>query len=156
LHDLPDRSLAAAALWAGFGLLAYSFAEYAFHRWVLHGFRVPGHLDHHLAPSEPLALPFSTGLSVHALLLLLLTVGLGSAPAIWAIFGSAFGYAAFCQLHELEHQHPSLALRLLPALHRHHMRHHEGCRGSMTGAGAGCNYGVLTTLWDRMFNTYRA
>lgn len=138
------------------GFLSYTFVEYQFHRWILHGCVIHGHQDHHNAPDEPNAMPFSTGLAVHTLLLVLLSLWLGLDVAIWTIFGCTTGYALFCQLHEIEHRYACLAHRLWPRLHRHHMLHHEPAQGRLEMYDRACNFGVLTTFWDRLFGTYRS
>ena len=138
------------------GLVGYTFAEYSFHRWVLHFFRVRGHLRHHSHPVEPEALPFSVGFTTHLALLLVLTLALDSATATWIVAGSSIGYALFCHVHDFEHRDAWLAQQLWPKLHRHHMLHHHS-NGLPAGAhqDGGCNYGVVTTAWDRLFGTFR-
>lgn len=138
------------------GFLSYTFIEYQFHRWILHGFIIHGHRDHHFAPVEPSAMPFSTGLAAHTLLLVLLSIWLGLDIAIWTVLGSATGYALFCQLHEIEHRDAGLAHRLWPRLHRHHMLHHQPGHGRFEMHDKAYNFGVLTTFWDRLFGTYRS
>lgn len=133
------------------GLAGYSFVEYAVHRWVLHGLVTDDHTLHHVEPFAPHALPFSTGLSAHTAMLIVLALSLGLDQALAVTLGSSIGYAIYCQLHELMHRDPSLARRLIPRLNRHHMLHHRpGCDGGER------NFGVLTTFWDRLFGTYAA
>lgn len=155
LSNMPgDLAIALSCSLAGF--IAYTLVEYQVHRWILHGLALSGHQDHHRAPAEPTAMPFSTGLTAHTLLLVLLSLWLGLDVAIWTVFGTALGYALFCQLHEIEHRDAGLAHRLWPRLHRHHMLHHEPAHGSMGMRDPACNFGVLTTSWDRLFGTYRS
>ena len=145
-----------AVLYCLIGLAGYTLAEYGFHRWILHYFRIPGHLRHHSHPVEPEALPFSAGFTAHVALLFILTLTFGLAAATWIVAGSSAGYAFFCHVHDIEHREAWLAQRLWPKLHRHHMLHHHTDRPP-TGAPAdgGCNYGVVTTAWDRLFGTFR-
>lgn len=153
-NNVPGEAVT-ALLYCIAGFTAYSFVEYAVHRWILHGLALRGHLDHHDSPDEPNAMPFSTGLTVHTLLLVLLSIWLGVDAALWTVLGSATGYALFCQLHEIEHRDACLANRLWPGLHRHHMLHHEPARQRRREPDIACNFGVLTTFWDRLFRTYR-
>jgi len=141
-----------ALLWCAVGLVGYSFVEYAFHRGFLHGMTAEGHHLHHVEPFAAHAMPFSTGLCGHTAMLLLLSLCVGLDLALCISLGSAAGYALYCQLHELIHQDPVLARRLMPRLYRHHMQHHHA--GSAP-AGEVHNFGVLTTFWDRLFGTYR-
>lgn len=135
------------------GLVGYSFIEYAFHRGVLHGLITEGHHLHHIEPFAAHAMPFSIGLCGHTAMLVLLSLCLGLDSALCITLGSSSGYAFYCQLHELIHQDPSLARRLAPQLYRHHMLHHR--LGSALASEA-YNFGVLTTVWDRLFGTYRS
>ena len=155
LGNLSD-TIMSAIFCSLIGLALYSFVEYGVHRWILHGLDVAGHQNHHLDPSEPHAMLFSTGLTVHTLLLVLLSILAGFSVAIWTVFGSAIGYALFLQLHDFEHGDPVLSHRLWSRLHRHHMLHHDGSAYSKAPTDHGCNYGVLTTIWDRIFGTYRS
>ena len=131
------------------GLAGYSLIEYGFHRWVLHALQTRGHDLHHFEPFAPHAMPFSTGLSMHTAMLVVLAIGFGVDLALCVTLGSSIGYAIYGQLHELIHRDPSLARRLTPRLYRHHMLHHRNGSG-----GAEHNFGVLTTFWDRLFGTY--
>jgi sterol desaturase/sphingolipid hydroxylase (fatty acid hydroxylase superfamily) len=148
-----STDIATSMLWVMAGLGSYTLAEYLFHRWVLHELITEGHHLHHIEPFGPHAMPFSAGLSVHTGMLVVLAIGLGLDFALCLTLGSSIGYALYCQLHELIHRDPSLARRLVPRLYRHHMLHH---RTSEASAGEDHNFGVLTTIWDRIFGTYRA
>ena len=145
-----------AVLYCVVGWVGYTVAEYGLHRFVLHCLRVSGHTRHHDHPSQPEALPFSAGFMWHMALLFLLTLVLGLTTAIWIVVGSSAGYAFFCHVHDLEHRNEWLAQQLWPNLHRHHMLHHHGSRSTTGSAADGvCNYGVVTTAWDRLFGTLR-
>ncbi|MGI9437492.1 MAG: sterol desaturase family protein [Geminicoccaceae bacterium] len=153
LGNLPG-TLKGAILCSVAGLILYSFVEYAVHRWILHGLDVTGHKNHHRNPGEPHAMLFSTGLTAHMLLLVSLSWFAGPIVAVWTVFGSALGYALFLQLHDFQHGDPVLSHRLWVGLHRHHMLHHEGSLRSGAEGNRDCNYGVITTIWDRVFQTY--
>lgn len=141
----------AATLSCAVGLFGYSLIEYVFHRWALHGLLRRDHQQHHLEPFAPLAMPFSTGLSAHTGVLVVLSLWSGLDLAICITLGSSIGYALYGHLHELIHRDPSLARQLTPRLYRHHMLHHRTASG-----GDEFNFGVLTTFWDRLFGTYSA
>ena len=147
-----SSSTLTALLLCAVGLVGYSFVEYAFHRGILHGTVTAGHHLHHVEPFAAHAMPFSTGLCGHTVMLVLLSFNIGLDFALCITLGSAAGYALFCQLHDLIHQDPILARRLMPRLYRHHMLHHR--EGSAL-SGEAHNFGVLTTFWDRLFGTYR-
>lgn len=146
-----STDLMGVMLWSGLGLIGYSLIEYAFHRWVLHGLSTCDHKFHHIEPFAPHALPFSTGLAAHTVMLVMLSLCVGMDLALCITLGSSIGYAIYGQLHELIHRDPSLARYLTPRLYRHHMLHHRPLSG-----GDKHNFGVLTTFWDRVFGTYTA
>lgn len=138
-------------LWSAFGLIGYSLIEYVFHRWVLHGLLTCDHRLHHVEPFALHAMPFSTGLATHTVILVMLLFSTGLDLALCITLGSSIGYAIYGQLHELIHRDPSLARHLTPRLYRHHILHHR-----IRSGGDQCNFGVLTTFWDRLFGTYTA
>lgn len=146
-----STDVAAVMLWTAIGLIGYSLIEYVFHRWLLHGSLTRDHKLHHVEPSAAHAMPFSTGLAAHTVMLVTLSLGIGLDLALCITLGSSIGYAIYGQLHELIHRDPSLARRLTPRLYRHHMLHHRTRSG-----GDEYNFGVLTTFWDRLFGTYDA
>jgi cyclopropane-fatty-acyl-phospholipid synthase len=146
-----SSDVAAAMLWCAVGLAGYSLIEYVFHRWVLHGLLTHNHELHHLDPFAPHAMPFCTGLSAHTTVLMALSLCIGVDLALCITLGSSIGYVIYGQLHELIHRDPGLARRLTPRLYRHHMLHHRPGSG-----GDEHNFGVLTTVWDRLFGTYAA
>lgn len=82
LYNLPE-TIVSAVLLCLTGLAIYSFTEYSVHRWILHGLDVAGHEHHHRNPDAPHAMLFSTGLTMHTLLLIPLTSLFGFAIAIW-------------------------------------------------------------------------
>jgi sterol desaturase/sphingolipid hydroxylase (fatty acid hydroxylase superfamily) len=146
-----SADLLAATLWVVAGLFGYTLGEYIFHRFILHHIVTRDHILHHQEPFAPHALPFSTGLSAHTMMLVALSLCLGLDLALCITLGSSIGYAIYGQLHELIHRDPSLARRLTPRLYRHHMLHHRNTPG-----GDEHNFGVLTTFWDRFFGTFAA
>jgi sterol desaturase/sphingolipid hydroxylase (fatty acid hydroxylase superfamily) len=132
------------------GFLLWSLMEYAIHRWVLHGpasIAKRNHARHHGDVHKLISTPFLViamgALGTRALLGLMLPPGL----ATLTVFGIYTGYNYFSVLHHLQHHRAPMIARVshwrtLVALHDvHHHRPH-------------INYGITTTLWDRVFGTY--
>jgi sterol desaturase/sphingolipid hydroxylase (fatty acid hydroxylase superfamily) len=130
------------------GILWYSLCEYAIHRWLYHSGEnivVVLHARHHADPDRVYAPPFYYSLAIafaHGAL-----VGvLAGAPA-GVVFAGAmlFGYGQQSAIHHASHRYPHLdVLGARSMLRRHHAVHHR------SGAS---NFGVSTTLWDRVFGT---
>jgi sterol desaturase/sphingolipid hydroxylase (fatty acid hydroxylase superfamily) len=99
--------------------------EYAMHRWVLHGPPSMARRGHAQHHAEPTAL-VSTPLFV---------------------FGLYAGYNYFALIHHLQH-HASKDLARVSYWRQqerhHHLHHHRH----------GVNFGISTTLWDRLFGTF--
>jgi sterol desaturase/sphingolipid hydroxylase (fatty acid hydroxylase superfamily) len=135
-----------AALALGLGLLAFSFIEYFFHRWMFHT-RIPlfeqGHRMHHEHPlgydSLPFFLPAVVLLSLAGLCMLVMPSGFAMLMAGAVTFGYiAYGLSHFI-IHHVRFQHPLLR-RWAGAHHVHH--YHPGS-----------NFGVTTPLWDVLLGT---
>lgn len=128
------------------GLLVFSFAEYAVHRWLFHGrvgAMVEGHAKHHVDPKGYDALPFfMPPLAMLALAGLLALIVPGSIALLLA-GAAAVGYAAYGLGHTAIH---FIRFRrrvpMLWAAH-HHIHHHH----------AQFNFGVTTSLWDHVLGT---
>ncbi|MGA9343136.1 MAG: sterol desaturase family protein [Rhodanobacteraceae bacterium] len=128
------------------GLLAFSFVEYAFHRWLFHGrVRVmeEGHRKHHDEPRGYDSLPFF----VAPLLMLALAAALACVvPTTTALLSAgalASGYAAYgsghLAIHFVRFRHP-LPRRWAAAHHVHHFH-------------PDTNFGVTSPLWDILLGT---
>jgi sterol desaturase/sphingolipid hydroxylase (fatty acid hydroxylase superfamily) len=128
------------------GVLAFSFVEYCFHRWLFHG-SAPmfeqGHHRHHELPLGHDSLPFF--FPPLAILALSELLGLAGPRAIALLFtgGLAAGYAAYGLSHTVIHR-----MRFQNALIRHwaaahHIHHHH----------PGSNFGVTTPFWDIVMGT---
>jgi sterol desaturase/sphingolipid hydroxylase (fatty acid hydroxylase superfamily) len=120
------------------GGLMFSLAEYAVHRYVLHDALPEGHRDHHAHPDD-----YSVGWMVP----LAAFAVAGIVAGVWSIgfaAGVLIGWAWYAYLHYRFHHHPFERGSLLHPLQRHHERHHKLAR---------YNFGVSTTLWDRVFGT---
>jgi 4-hydroxysphinganine ceramide fatty acyl 2-hydroxylase len=139
-------SIASAAL----GLIAFSFVEYAIHRWLFHGLSgAVGamHQAHHDAPHGHTALPCITGAVVAVSAWSVLRVIVGSAIACCFLCGLLSGYVYYAALHHLEHRVRLTAVpfRWLQRRWAMHAVHHRL---------ADTNFGVTTSLWDRVFGTH--
>jgi sterol desaturase/sphingolipid hydroxylase (fatty acid hydroxylase superfamily) len=134
------------------GWSAWSLAEYALHRWAMHGpLRhqplATEHRAHHRAPSatDPCLraltyLPAAAGgmaLGSVAGRLVGRPAGLATATAF------TLGYACYEQLHWRAHHRRPVG----PIERRIRLRH------ATHHAHPGANYGVTTRIWDRLFAT---
>jgi sterol desaturase/sphingolipid hydroxylase (fatty acid hydroxylase superfamily) len=122
------------------GVFVWTLYEYALHRWVLHvvSFFKEVHDLHHKVPKDYIA--------VHPLVTLAIYIGL------WKLFGfqsSAFGvgfsagYVAYSVIHTISHYYAD-GDSVFFYLWRRHALHHTFNN---------VNYGVTTSLWDRVFGT---
>ena len=133
------------------GFICSGLLEYVVHRWVLHGppsMASRGHAQHHAEPraliSTPLFVVMTGALAIWGLLGLMLPVGV----AALLVFGLYAGYNYFALVHHWQHHHgKDLAcvayLRRLERLH--HLHHHRQV----------VNFGISTTMWDRLFGTFQ-
>ena len=155
--DGGPRQVAVATALAVLGLAVWTLAEYLIHRFAFH--HVPGlktaHLEHH---AEPMGLHGSP-----TVVTVLVFAGLALAP-LWYLTslqtaaaltaGLMAGYLAYVGVHYALHHVNSLGPRWLPAsakvwlrnLIRAHAVHHHQIE---------YNFGVTTTIWDRVFGTLR-
>jgi len=121
-----------AVLFVG-GVVALTLAEYAVHRFVLHGFAPIAHRLHHSNPDGAVLTIFWQIWICFALVYLIA----GGA----FVAGALVAYAWYLFVHHCAHHGPDkLPLPLL----MHHQSHHRF---------ATRNFGISTTLWDRVFGT---
>ncbi|MET0518416.1 MAG: sterol desaturase family protein [Burkholderiaceae bacterium] len=132
------------------GLLAWSWLEYALHRFVLHGLPpfAAWHQLHHQRPRALICAPtlFSgglIGLLVFAPALLL--SGLWQACAL--TLGVLLGYLAYSWIHHLAH-HGHVDARWLRRRQHWHALHHRRAAAEQRAC-----YGVSTAFWDHVFGT---
>ena len=141
--DVRPIAVLAAVL---FGLVLFSFFEYAMHRWLFHGpaqvFQ-QGHLTHHQQPLGYDSLPFF--LTPLAILALAGLLDLAAPTAVALLFAGAFaaGYVAYGLSHWAIHN-----IRFRNTLARrwaadHHIHHYHTDK----------NFGVTTPLWDIVLRT---
>ena len=138
------------ALLAGAGLVAFSFAEYAIHRWLFHGstgVMRAIHQAHHDGPADHVALPCISSAVVGACAWWLLSAAAGPLVASFVLCGFLTGYVAYGTVHHLEHsvRLSALPFRWMQRRWATHAVHHRL---------VGTNFGVTTSFWDRVFGTY--
>ena len=128
------------------GLLMFSWVEYGFHRWLMHGpvpLLGPGHRKHHENPHGHDSMPFFLPPMILLVLVGLFTLLLPAGYALLLAGGLACGYAAYGLGHAVIHirrfRHP-LGRRWAAIHHIHH--HHPDA-----------NFGVTTPLWDIVLRT---
>jgi sterol desaturase/sphingolipid hydroxylase (fatty acid hydroxylase superfamily) len=141
--------VAGAVVIAGF--MSSGLLEYVVHRWVLHGppsMATRGHARHHAESraliSTPLFVIMTGALAIWGLLGLVLPAGV----AALLVFGLYAGYNYFALVHHWQHHRGNdLAcpayVRRLERLH--HLHHHRQV----------VNFGIGTTMWDRLFGTFQ-
>ncbi|MGN6789967.1 MAG: sterol desaturase family protein [Rhodanobacteraceae bacterium] len=137
---------ALAALTSLCGLFAFTFIEYAAHRWLFHGNTGPfktGHDHHHVDPLGYDALPFFMPPLFMCALGLLFSLAIPVGYAFLLAGTIAMGYAAYGLSHVVIHVHrfKSPAMRRWAGFHNIHHYHPDA------------NFGVTTGLWDVILGT---
>lgn len=137
---------ALAALTSLCGLFAFTFIEYAAHRWLFHGNTGPfkaGHDNHHVNPLGYDALPFFMPPLFMCALGLLFSLAIPVGYAFLLAGTIAMGYAAYGLSHVVIHVHrfKSPAMRRWAGFHNIHHYHPDA------------NFGVTTGLWDVILGT---
>jgi sterol desaturase/sphingolipid hydroxylase (fatty acid hydroxylase superfamily) len=128
------------------GVLAFSFVEYCFHRWLFHG-SAPmfeqGHHRHHELPLGHDSLPFF--FPPLAMLALAELMSLAGPRVIALLFtgGFAAGYAAYGLSHTVIHRMRFQNVLVRRWASAHHIHHHH----------PGSNFGVTSPLWDIVMRT---
>ena len=168
----PDGRGGSLALWALGGLASWSLAEYALHRYVLHGVQPfkRWHAEHHRRPTALMGSP--TAMS--ALLFATLVAApawwlLGAWPALALTFGQVTGYLAYGLTHHATHHAvPLKSLQRSAWLARRRRWHavHHARRGPAVSAQArdaltadvrpevsAGHFGVSSRWWDDVFGT---
>ena len=128
------------------GLFAWTFVEYAMHRFAYHEIKSAferGHLMHHDRPYDLMGVPW------YVTLVIIVGVFFGLSqllsPPHVAIYMAFIwlGYIGYCIMHHAIH-HWKFENKLFKKLKRHHYIHHA--RDNM-------NIGMVTTFWDHVFRT---
>jgi sterol desaturase/sphingolipid hydroxylase (fatty acid hydroxylase superfamily) len=131
------------------GVIVWTFAEYVLHRFVFHDipFFARMHDTHHADPTGMIGTPSWISLAVTVFgLLLPLWWGTTFEVASGMTAGGMLGYFWYIALHHAVHH-----MRIEPGTYlfrvkRRHALHHF--------ARQSCNFGVTTSMWDRLFGTY--
>ncbi len=128
------------------GLFAFTFIEYAAHRWLFHGNTGPfraGHDNHHVDPLGYDALPFFMPPLFMCALGALFALALPVGYALLLAGMIAAGYAAYGLSHVAIHVHrfDSPFMRRWAGFHNIHHYHPDA------------NFGVTTGLWDVLLGT---
>ncbi|MGH9625274.1 MAG: sterol desaturase family protein [Bryobacteraceae bacterium] len=136
----------AAVLTVLAGLLAFSFLEYAAHRWLFHGHTGPieaGHANHHLDPLGFDAMPFFMPPLFMCALAAVFASLMPEGYALLLAGSIAAGYAAYGLSHIAIHVHrfKSPLMRRWAGFHNIHHYHPDA------------NFGVTTGLWDFILGT---
>lgn len=117
------------------GIIAYSFTEYAVHRWILHGPMIKQHWEHHRDPVKHTQVPLK--ILIPALFTVWVLIGL---PLMFGMLACWIWSGAFHRkLHTGKPTSP-WETKLLA----HHNGHHRK---------VATNYGVTSRIWDRLFGT---
>jgi sterol desaturase/sphingolipid hydroxylase (fatty acid hydroxylase superfamily) len=133
------------------GFMSWGLLEYVVHRWILHGppsLARRGHAQHHAEPgaliSTPLFVIMTGALAIWGLLGLVLPAGL----AALLVFGLYAGYNYFALVHHVQHHRGKdvACVAYVRRLERLHHLHH---------ARQVVNFGISTTIWDRLFGTFQ-
>ena len=129
------------------GLFAFTFLEYAAHRWLFHGNTGPfktGHDHHHDEPLGYDALPFFMPPLFMCVLAGLFAMAIPAGYALLLAGVIAAGYAAYGLSHVVIHVHrfKSPLLRRWAGFHNIHHYHPD------------TNFGVTTGLWDYILGTH--
>ncbi len=131
----------------GLGWLFWTLLEYLLHRWLFHGHfwtQVEiGHKLHHDDPRAFVSVPFFSGACVAGMLWLALALALPIGVASAFIAGGLLGYAVYGGLHHAEHVVKGSFKPYRRLCARHKIHHKLPDR----------NFGVTTSLWDRVFRT---
>ena len=134
------------------GAFVFSFVEYALHRWLFHAGLVIWdelHASHHGDPRRPAALPFWFSAVCAPAFFWMLMQWSSTFVAHFVLCGFFAAYFTYGALHHLQHsiRIKDIPFRWLRRKWAAHAVHH---------GRADVNFGVMTSLWDRVFGTYRA
>lgn len=143
-HGLTFALILAAVV----GFLAWSFVEYAMHRWLFHRTFRRDHWLHHFRPAAYVGVPsWQTTLGA-AFLAVQLIGALDFDLGTGAFLGLAAGYLLYIFAHDRFH-HGRLGLRPGYWHERRiaHLLHHA--------KGQEVNFGVASPAWDMLLGTYQ-
>lgn len=132
------------------GVIAWTFAEYAIHRWVFHGkslFMRKQHAFHHMRPHDLIGATSIFTSIFGAVAFWGFTATFGAVIGVGLLVGFVSGYLAYITVHDRFHHSESIKPgSTLAKLNRNHDFHHRRFR---------MNYGVTSPFWDIVFGTYQ-
>ena len=145
-HRSTSWATPAACITLGF--MAWGLLEYVVHRWMLHGrpsMARRSHARHHADDTALIGTPGLVAMAAVCVLWTMLSTLFRTEVASPLVFGLYAGYNHYALVHHWQHRrHPALTyVRTLERAHRTHHAQHT------------VNYGVTTTLWDRLFGTFQ-
>jgi sterol desaturase/sphingolipid hydroxylase (fatty acid hydroxylase superfamily) len=129
------------------GFLFFSLIEYVMHRWFFHSAWSPAyksHMEHHDEPEALLALPWFASAAIAGTLFVIFHSLFPYLPVAFFVAGAVAGYVYYGLMHHVQH-HYSLKRKLLLKSWAYHNIHHKL---------PNTNYGVTTSVWDRVFRTH--
>ena len=132
------------------GGLAWTFFEYAIHRFGFHHFPIlkPMHMAHHADPRGLTGTPTPVTVAViYGLAYLPVDLAAGGAVAAAWTAGIMAGYLLYVSVHYVVHHLGSGGSPTLRRLIRLHALHHHDDKH---------NFGVTSDFWDRVFGTRSA
>jgi cyclopropane-fatty-acyl-phospholipid synthase len=143
-HDQQWQLFAIA--WGG--LAAWTFIEYALHRYVLHGvqpFR-RWHEVHHERPTALICTPTILSAMLISVLVFLPALLIGGAWRACALtVGLLTGYLVYAATHHATHHWRANNIWLRERKRWHALHHHIGRPG---------HYGVTSSFWDNVFGSH--
>jgi len=130
------------------GFMAWGLLEYVLHRWLLHGrpsMARRSHARHHADDTALISTPGLVAMAAACVVWAMLSTVFRTEVASQLVFGLYAGYNHYALVHHWQHRRPAAPtnLRTLERAHRTHHTQHT------------VNYGVTTTLWDRLFGTFQ-
>ncbi|CAM5791661.1 sterol desaturase family protein [Castellaniella caeni] len=133
---------------AALGFFAWSFIEYAMHRFVFHGVQPfkRWHDEHHRRPFALIGSSTLVSMALFAgLIFWPLSLLVGASIAGAATLGVIVGYLLYVVVHHATHHWKARPGSWMAARKQDHARHHmPGVEGW---------YGVTTPFWDHVFST---
>jgi cyclopropane-fatty-acyl-phospholipid synthase len=138
------------------GLVFWTLAEYALHRWVLHGVAPFSrwHAEHHRRPMALIATPTVLTLPAFVVVVFLPVWWLGD---FWQACAFSLGVLAGFQIYAFSHHavhHWRADSAWLKALKRWHAIHHRALHAHRSGLAPVLScYGVSVPLWDHLLGS---
>lgn len=135
------------AMFASVGAAGWTLIEYVVHRWLYH--RIPffrdAHAAHHAEPSAYIGAPPIAGIVLIFAVFFAPLAGSDLISASGLTTGVLIGYVGYMLAHHAAHFWPLCPGSWLYHARRHHALHHYHSET--------VNFGVTTSIWNRMFGT---